>query len=73
MEPQMTSQAPHISRGKLTQDFSIGATVKIGFMSNLRVLAVEETPGDFRPDCYILQAASGTKYRFQPHYGLERL
>lgn len=69
----MTQQTPHISRGKLTQDFSIGATVKIGFLKNLKVLAVGETPGDFRPDCYILQAATGAKYRFQPHYGLERL
>lgn len=57
---------------KSAQDWSVGAMVKVGFLS-LRVVAAEATPGDYRPDRYILESAKGVRYSFTPHYGLERL
>jgi len=56
---------------KSKQDWNIGQTVKVGFLS-LRVVAVEPTPGDYRPDIYHLENAKGVKYTFTPHFGLER-
>ena len=56
-----------------TQDWSVGSSVKVGFMS-LIVKAAVATPGDYAPDAYILQNAAMTKtYRFVPHKGIERL
>ena len=56
-----------------TQDFSIGSTVKVGFMS-LVVKAKVATPGDYAPDAYILVNAPGTQlYRFVPHRGVEKI
>lgn len=54
------------------QDWSVGSWVKVGFLS-LRVVACEATPGDYRPDRYILESAKGVRYAFTPHLGLERL
>jgi len=45
--------------------------VKVGFMS-LEVTGFEPTPGDCRPDVYLLRSAKGVNYRFTPHFGLER-
>jgi hypothetical protein len=60
-----------ISKSK--QDWAVGATVKVGFLS-LTVLAAIATPGDFKPDAYVLKNAAGTQlYRFVPHNGLEKL
>lgn len=57
-----------IARSK--QDWTVGATVRVGFLS-LVVIALVATPGDFKPDAYVLSNAAGTKfYRFVPHNGL---
>ncbi|WP_234382784.1 hypothetical protein [Variovorax sp. PMC12] len=58
---------------KAKQDWSVGATVKVGFLS-LTVIAKVPTPGDFRPDAYVLaNAAKGTFYEFVPHNGLTKI
>lgn len=54
------------------QDWSVGSTVKVGFLA-LKVLAAVPTPGDYVPDAYILQGAKGQVYRFVPHNGLEKI
>ena len=56
-----------ITRSK--QVWQIGEQVKVGFMS-LRVMARQATPGDYKPDAYILANARADKfYRFGPHNG----
>ena len=52
------------------QQWEVGQTVKVGFMS-LRVLAKVPTPGDYMPDAYALES-NGKFYRFVPHNGLAR-
>ena len=54
---------------KPKQDWTPGATVRVGFMT-LTVVRKVPTPGDFRPDVYHLTAANGAPYTFQPHFGL---
>jgi hypothetical protein len=57
---------------KTKQNWSVGATVKVGFLS-LRVTSIELTPGDYMPDAYHLESLDGNKtYRFVPHNGIER-
>lgn len=52
------------------QNWNIGATVKVGFLSLVVVSAIA-TPGDYMPDAYVLSNAAGSKfYRFVPHNGL---
>lgn len=56
---------------KSKQKWTVGSLVKVGFMSAI-VLAAQETPGDSKPDAYILANAGGDKfYRFVPHNGIE--
>jgi hypothetical protein len=56
---------------KSKQIWAVGEMVKVGFMS-LRVMATQETPGDYKPDAYILANAKADKfYRFVPHNGIE--
>lgn len=58
---------------KAKQDFSEGQTVKIGFVDGLEVIKKVATPGDFKPDFYVLwQSATNRFYAFQPHFGLTR-
>lgn len=58
---------------KTKQDWNIGSTVKVGFMT-LIVKEIELTPGDYKPDAYILSNVAGSQmYRFIPHNGLEKL
>jgi hypothetical protein len=58
---------------KTKQTWTVGATVKVGFLS-LTVKAAVATPGDFKPDAYILTNAAGTQlYKFVPHNGLEKI
>ena len=60
---------------KTKQTWQVGETVKIGFMT-LRVTGIELTPGDYKPDAYLLcglAANADRKYRFVPHFGIERL
>lgn len=55
------------------QDWSVGATVKVGFLT-LTVIAKIPTPGDFKPDAYVLASATkGTFYEFVPHNGLNKI
>lgn len=54
------------------QDWSIGRTVKVGFMS-LEVIAYIPTPGDWAPDIYVLESGNGRRYEFTPHMGLQRI
>lgn len=55
------------------QNWQVGQTVKVGFMS-LVVKGARETPGDYAPDAYLLTNAAGTKfYEFVPHNGLSSL
>lgn len=54
---------------KSKQEWEVGATVKVGFMTGLIVVAKVPTPGDFAPDAYLL--SRGDKwYSFVPHNGL---
>lgn len=55
------------------QDWSVGETVTVGFVTGLEVVKKIPTPGDFAPDVYALwQPATGRFYRFVPHNGLTR-
>lgn len=54
------------------QDWTVGQTVKVGFLANLEVLEKVATPGDYRPDLYVLRSAKGVLYSFVPHNGLTR-
>ncbi len=58
-----------------SQQWEVGEVVRVGFMQ-LRVVAKEATPGDYKPDAYRLcglGANASRQYRFVPHNGLERL
>lgn len=61
----------HASR---KQDWSMGASVKVGFLT-LKVVNLIPTPGDFRPDVYVLVDPKNAErvYHFTPHFGLERV
>lgn len=54
------------------QNWEAGSLVKVGFMS-LVVLAVVPSPGDHRPDQYLLRNAKGDHYAFVPHFGCHKL
>ena len=56
---------------KTRQNWDIGQTVKVGFMT-LKVLSVR-AEYDGLPDIYTLESAKGVKYEFIPHNGLTRL
>lgn len=46
---------------------------EVGFLT-LTVIAKIPTPGDFKPDAYVLaSAAKGTFYEFVPHNGLNKI
>lgn len=56
---------------KTKQVWAVGEIVKVGFLS-LRVMATQATPGDYKPDAYILANAKADKFfRFVPHNGLQ--
>lgn len=58
---------------KTKQNWTVGATVKVGFMT-LRVMLMAPTPGDSAPDAYLLANMAGTQlYKFVPHNGLEKI
>lgn len=59
-----------ISRTK--QNWTVGETVKVGFLSGLVVLAAQPTPGDYMPDAYLLKRGESF-YRFVPHNGLQKI
>lgn len=53
------------------QVWEVGEVVKVGFLK-LKVLAKVPTPGDYMPDAYALGSATGSIYRFVPHYGIKK-
>lgn len=58
-----------------SQNWQPGQTVKVGFLW-LQVQSIEPTPGDGKPDAYILTnlpMLPERTYRFVPHHGLERI
>ena len=56
---------------KTAQTWEPGEMVKVGFLS-LRVLAKQATPGDYKPDAYVLTNKAADKfYRFVPHNGIQ--
>lgn len=58
---------------KTAQNWTVGNTVKVGFLS-LVVKAAVATPDDYLPDAYILANLKGTQlYKFVPHNGLEKI
>ncbi len=59
-----------IQRSK--QTWTPGSQVKIGFLT-LTVLDLIRTPGDHRPDIYLLADRKGQQYKFTPHHGLKKL
>jgi hypothetical protein len=61
-----------LSKNRKTQDWTPGSIVKVGFLT-LTVTGIEATPGDSRPDRYLLQHSNGKRYAFTPHFGIERL
>ena len=56
---------------KSKQNWTAGAIVKVGFLS-LTVVAVVATPGDFKPDAYVLSSKTAF-YEFVPHNGLNKI
>lgn len=56
---------------KAMQDWAAGSTVKVGFLT-LKVIAKVATPGDFKPDAYVLSSATAF-YSFVPHNGLTKI
>ncbi len=57
---------------KRAQDWTIGNTVKVGFLT-LRVKSVQAVR-DGLPDIYTLESLDGSKlYEFIPHNGIQRI
>lgn len=55
------------------QNWEIGQIVKVGFVAGLEIIGKVATPGDYKPDLFVLvQASSKRIYRFVPHNGLTR-
>ncbi len=60
-------------RKNTKQDWQPGAQVRVGFLT-FTVIAMIPTPGDGRPDAYLLKNLAGTQcYRFVPHFGVEKV
>jgi hypothetical protein len=55
---------------KPKQSFEVGNIVNIGFVSGLEVVKKVPTPGDWKPDFYVLwNSTKNVFYAFQPHNG----
>lgn len=59
-------------RRRSQQNWEPGSLVKVGFMT-LVVLQKVPSPGDYKPDQYLLRHSSGAEYAFIPHNGLHKL
>jgi hypothetical protein len=59
-------------RRKAKQDWTVGAIVRVGFLDGLTVVEKVPTPGDFKPDYYVLTRGTA-RYEFTPHNGLIRI
>ena len=60
-----------LDSGAILRRELVGKLVKIGFLT-LSVSGYEETPGDYLPNKWHLEALSGQKYTFTPYHGLEK-
>lgn len=68
----MTTYAPKAPR-IAKQAWNENDVVSVGFIKGLVVKSKIATPGDHRPDFYVLwQPATNRWYSFQPNYGLQR-
>jgi len=55
------------------QNWNIGDTVNVGFIKGLTVVEKVATPGDYRPDLYVLHQPNNDRwYSFVPHNGISR-
>lgn len=54
------------------QNWTAGQTVKVGFIAGLLVVASVPTPGDSKPDAYVLSRGDQF-YSFVPHKGLSKI
>lgn len=57
---------------KTKQQWWIGATVKVGFLT-LKVVDAHKNADKYFPDVYVLESAKGVRYEFTPYNGLCRL
>lgn len=58
---------------KIKQNWEIGQIVKVGFINGLVVKEKVATPGDYKPDLYVLWLPSSDRwYSFVPHNGITR-
>jgi len=55
------------------QSWQLGQMVTVGLVKNLRVIQLVPTPGDFKPDKYILESMKGKLYGFTPYHGISRI
>lgn len=60
------------NRHNQNKNWDVGASVNIGFMKNLTVVAVRSEK-DGMPDIYTLQNSKGVRYEFIPHYGIHKI
>jgi hypothetical protein len=73
MSHTVATRYGHPIRRTARQSWQIGDTVKVGFVSGLEVVKKIATPGDHKPDAYVLwQASTNRFYQFVPHNGLVR-
>jgi hypothetical protein len=62
------------STPRAKQRWEVGQVVNVGFVKGLVVKARVATPGDGRPDVWVLwQPSTNRFYQFQPHLGLTRV
>lgn len=60
-------------RTSARQTWTPGQIVSVGFIKGLVVKEKIATPGDYRPDLYVLwQPATNRFYQFTPHCGISR-
>ncbi len=58
---------------RIRNDWAVGQIVNIGFVKGLVVKDKIATPGDHKPDMYVLwYPAANRWYSFVPHNGLSR-
>lgn len=73
MAAAATVTADVVNETRSKQTWQVGDTVNVGFTKGLVVQQVVLTPGDYKPDYYILKSPKGVMYKFTPHNGLEKL
>lgn len=60
-------------RSRAKQVWAVGQIVNVGFVKGLVVKEKIATPGDYRPDLFVLwQPSTNRFYQFTPHCGIVR-